>query len=70
MNLQKHYIILWNFFLSLLCAHSNADLEVHKNETGNGTDGLIKEDPIAEILEHDTMAFFAVLFMLCMFLYI
>lgn len=41
-------------------------LEVKKNESKNGTEigSLIKEDPIAEVLEHDTMAFFAVLLML------
>lgn len=35
-----------------------------ENSTTNET-SLIKEDPIAESLEHDTMAFFAVLMMLC-----
>lgn len=34
--------------------------------SANGSNtSLIKEDPLAEMLQHDTMAFFAVLVMIC-----
>ncbi|XP_066925073.1 sodium/hydrogen exchanger 8-like [Clytia hemisphaerica] len=56
----------WCCFLLLLTTETLIQCkEVDSNGTGNGTkEGLIKEDPIAEVLEHDTMAFFAVLLML------
>ena len=31
----------------------------------NDTLPLVMDDPVAEVIEHDNMAFFAILFMLC-----
>ena len=60
-----------SFLLFLANVHSSANISQAVSEksnhssAGNDSDALIKEDPIANILEHDTMVFFAVLFMLC-----
>lgn len=53
-----------------MSVHTNAESpeltsKADNSSAGNHSDAIIKEDPIAEVLEHDTMVFFAVLLMLC-----
>lgn len=65
--------VLAFFLVFLVNVHSgehispNASDKSNHSSAGNESEPIIKEDPIAEVLEHDTMVFFAVLFMLCKF---
>ena len=65
--------VLEFFLVFLVNVHSGENISPNTSENGNHSSGgnesepIIKEDPIAEVLEHDTMVFFAVLFMLCKF---
>ena len=63
--------VLAFFLMCLVNVNSGENISSNGTEIGNHSSAgneskpIIKEDPIAEILEHDTMVFFAVLFMLC-----
>lgn len=63
--MERRYIILSLFFGLCLRAFGETNENTEQEKSTNGSTSLIREDPVAESLEHDTMAFFALLFMLC-----